>query len=129
MKIKCLVIDDELPAIEQMVDYIGRVQFLECTATFDNALDALPYLKANPVDLIFLDIEMERFTGQLNTILGHFEALKEADTGDIAGTTHVVPMINVVRPDHARPSLTPDEALANAPERRDDLFKVPRVVE
>jgi len=63
MKIKCLVIDDELPAIEQMVDYIGRVQFLECTATFDNALDALPYLKANPVDLIFLDIEMERFTG------------------------------------------------------------------
>jgi len=63
MKIKCIVIDDELPAIEQMVDYIGRVQFLECMSTFDNALDAVPYLKANPIDLIFLDIEMERFTG------------------------------------------------------------------
>ncbi len=63
MKIKCIVIDDEMPAIEQMVDYIGRVHFLECIATFDNAIDALPYLKANPVDLIFLDIEMERFTG------------------------------------------------------------------
>lgn len=63
MKIKCIVIDDELPAIEQMVDYISRVQFLECMATFDNALDAVPWLKANTVDLIFLDIEMERFTG------------------------------------------------------------------
>lgn len=63
MKINCIVIDDEAPAIEQMVDYIGRVPFLECIATFDNALDAVPYLKMNPVDLIFLDIEMERFTG------------------------------------------------------------------
>ena len=73
--------------------------------------------------------ETERFTGQLNSILGHFEALKEADTSRIAGTTHVVPMTNVLREDRSRPSLTPDEALANAPERVDDLFKVPRVVE
>lgn len=63
MKIRCIVIDDELPAIEQMVEYIGRVQFLECMATFDNAIDAVPWLKANPIDLVFLDIEMERFTG------------------------------------------------------------------
>ncbi|HEY3418879.1 MAG TPA: Asp-tRNA(Asn)/Glu-tRNA(Gln) amidotransferase subunit GatC [Armatimonadota bacterium] len=73
--------------------------------------------------------EIERFTGQLNTILGHFEQLKEADTSQIQGTTHVVPMVNVLRADCERPSLQPDEALANAPERRDDLFKVPRVVE
>ena len=70
-----------------------------------------------------------RFTGQLNEILGHFEALKEADTGDLPATTHVVPMTNVVRADCLLPSLTPDDALGNAPERRDDLFKVPRVVE
>ena len=73
--------------------------------------------------------EIERFTGQLNTILGHFEALRQADTGDIPSTTHVVPMRNVVREDRTRDSLPPDEALANAPERQDDLFKVPRVVE
>ena len=73
--------------------------------------------------------EIERFTGQLNTILGHFEALRQADTGDIPSTTHVVPMTNVVREDRTRPSLKPDDALANAPERRDNLFKVPRVVE
>jgi len=73
--------------------------------------------------------EIERFTGQLNTILGHFEALREADTGDIPSTTHVVPMTNVTRPDCTCESLTPDEALANAPEHRADYFKVPRVVE
>ena len=73
--------------------------------------------------------DIERFTGQMNTILGHFEALQEADTGDIPSTTHVVPMTNVVREDRNWDSLQPDEALLNAPERRDNLFKVPRVVE
>jgi len=55
--------------------------------------------------------------------------LREADTGDIPSTTHVVPMTNVTRPDCTCESLTPDEALANAPEHRADYFKVPRVVE
>ncbi|OPZ83937.1 MAG: Aspartyl/glutamyl-tRNA(Asn/Gln) amidotransferase subunit C [bacterium ADurb.Bin429] len=73
--------------------------------------------------------EMEQFTGQLNSILEHFEALKEADTGDIDATTHVVPMTNVMRADVQRPGFEPDEALANAPERVGDQFKVPRVVE
>jgi aspartyl-tRNA(Asn)/glutamyl-tRNA(Gln) amidotransferase subunit C len=75
------------------------------------------------------DEEVERFTGQLSAIIEHFDALREANTGQIAGTTHVVPMTNVLRDDRARDSLSPDEALANAPERRGDLFKVPRVVE
>ncbi len=73
--------------------------------------------------------EIGRFTEQLNTILGHFEQLKEADTSRAAGTTHVVPMVNVLREDIERPCFDPDQALQNAPERRDDLFKVPRVVE
>jgi aspartyl-tRNA(Asn)/glutamyl-tRNA(Gln) amidotransferase subunit C len=73
--------------------------------------------------------EMGRFTDQLNSILEHFEALKDADTSAIDATTHVVPMVNVLREDRCRPSFTPDEALANAPERVGDQFKVPRVVE
>jgi two-component system, LytTR family, response regulator len=63
MKIKCIVIDDEIPAIEQMTDYIERVPFLECIGTFDNAIEPVPFLKTNPVDMIFLDVEMEGFTG------------------------------------------------------------------
>ena len=73
--------------------------------------------------------EVERFTGQLNAILGYFEELQAADTSQAAGTMHVVPMVNVLREDRERPSFQPDEALSNAPERRGDLFKVPRVVE
>lgn len=75
------------------------------------------------------DEEIGRFTGQLNTILEHFEELREADTSQAAGTSHVVPMVNVLREDVARTCLTPDQALENAPERRNDYFKVPRVVE
>lgn len=73
--------------------------------------------------------EVGKFTEQMNTILGYFEQLKEADTSQVGGTTHVVPMVNVLRPDVRRPSCDPDQALANAPERVDNLFKVPRVVE
>lgn len=75
------------------------------------------------------DDEVGRFTEQLNTILGYFEQLKEADTSQAAGTANVVPMMNVVREDILRPSFVPDETLQNAPERRADFFKVPRVVE
>lgn len=75
------------------------------------------------------DTEIERFTEQLNSILGHFEELKTVDTSAVAGTTHVVSMVNVLREDIARPSMTPDVVTANAPERAEDFFKVPRVVE
>ena len=75
------------------------------------------------------EAEIGRFTGQLNAILGYFAELNEADTSQIEGTTHVVPMVNVTREDCERPSLAPDDALANAPERLDNFYKVPRVVE
>jgi aspartyl-tRNA(Asn)/glutamyl-tRNA(Gln) amidotransferase subunit C len=75
------------------------------------------------------DEEIDRFTQQLNSILGYFEDLKQADTSRIASTTHVIPMQNVTRPDVLQPSFSPDAALANAPERVGDLFKVPRVVD
>lgn len=63
MKINCIVIDDELPAIQQMEEYIKRIPFLNLQKSFDNAIDPLNYLKENSVDLIFLDIEMEGFSG------------------------------------------------------------------
>ncbi|MGE0079014.1 MAG: LytR/AlgR family response regulator transcription factor [Bacteroidales bacterium] len=63
MKINCIVIDDELPAIEQMEEYISRVSFLELLKSFDNAIEPINFLKSNSVDLIFLDIEMEGLSG------------------------------------------------------------------
>lgn len=63
MKIRCIAIDDEPPALMQMEDYISKVPFLELMRTFDNGLESLEFLKSTEVDLIFLDIQMEGFTG------------------------------------------------------------------
>ena len=63
MKINCIAIDDESPALEQMRDYIYKVPFLELKGLFDNAIEALEFLKQTEIDLIFLDIEMEDITG------------------------------------------------------------------
>jgi DNA-binding LytR/AlgR family response regulator len=63
MVITCIVIDDELPAINQMEEYISRVPFLKRLGSFNNAIEPMGFLKENPVDVIFLDIEMEDFTG------------------------------------------------------------------
>lgn len=63
MSINCIVIDDELPAIQQMEDYISRVPFLKHLASFDNGIEPMSFIQSHDVDLMFLDIEMEGFTG------------------------------------------------------------------
>ena len=63
MKISCIAVDDEPLALRKMHDYILRVGYLELLEEFDNALDALEYLKTKKVDLVFLDIQMEELTG------------------------------------------------------------------
>ena len=75
------------------------------------------------------DEETDSLGGQLNRLLENFEKLKELDTEDVEPTSHTIPVHNVFRADKSRPSLTPDEVLANAPRRVDDTFEVPRIVE
>jgi len=62
-KINCITIDDEPLALKQMASYIRKVEYLNLCKEFDNAIDASSYLKSNKIDLIFLDIEMDEFTG------------------------------------------------------------------
>lgn len=63
MKIKCIVVEDEPLAMQKLVGFIDKVDDLEVARTFDNAIAALAWLKRERVDLIFLDIQMEEFTG------------------------------------------------------------------
>lgn len=63
MIINCIAIDDELPALKQMQDYISKIPYLNLLATFDNGFDTLNYLKDNSVDLVFLDIQMDDLNG------------------------------------------------------------------
>jgi two-component system LytT family response regulator len=63
MKLRCIIVDDEPLAIEKLADYVHRMPLLTLETTFDNAIDAMEYLRAHPTDLMFLDIQMERLTG------------------------------------------------------------------
>lgn len=60
---KCLVIDDEPKAVEILSDYIEKVPDLECMATFRDPLKALNHIQNNPIDLLFLDINMPDLSG------------------------------------------------------------------
>jgi aspartyl-tRNA(Asn)/glutamyl-tRNA(Gln) amidotransferase subunit C len=75
------------------------------------------------------DAEKEEFTGQLNGILHFVEKLNQLETGSVEPTAHAIPVNNVFRPDRIMPSIDPELALANAPDRLDNFFKVPKVLE
>ena len=84
---------------------------------------------ANLARLRFDEVEMERFTHQLNGILAYVDTLNELDTSGVEPTYHVLDLVNVFREDEIQPSLPKEIALANAPEQADSFFKVPRIVE
>src|ERR1044072_7840503 len=63
MKISCIIVEDEPLALERTREYALRLPFLNLLATFDNALDALGFLKTNRVELIFLDINLRGVSG------------------------------------------------------------------
>ncbi|MBL6446983.1 response regulator transcription factor [Fulvivirga sp. 29W222] len=63
MKIRCIIVDDEPLAIEVIESYIARLENIEIVAKCSNALKAFDILKKEPVDLIFLDIQMPKLTG------------------------------------------------------------------
>jgi len=65
----------------------------------------------------------------LGNILGYIEKLKEVNVSGVDPTAHAFPLVNVVRPDEIRPSLTNEEALRNAPAQANGLFMVPKIVE
>ncbi|ABB30325.1 glutamyl-tRNA(Gln) amidotransferase, C subunit [Geobacter metallireducens RCH3] len=73
--------------------------------------------------------ETETFTGQMDAILAYVEKLNELDTSGIIPTSHAVPVENAFRDDAVRPSIGVENALANAPDRVEGFFRVPKVIE
>ena len=63
MKLRCLLVDDEPPALEVLEAYVREVAHLELVASCDNALQAFSVLQERPVDLLFLDIKMPKMLG------------------------------------------------------------------
>ena len=73
--------------------------------------------------------ELDRLAGQLEVILDAVATVREVASDDVPATSHPMPLTNVSRPDEPRPCLTPQEALAGAPEVAEQRFRVPRILE
>ena len=74
------------------------------------------------------ETEKKAHAEQLNKILGYMDKLNQLDTTHIKPTSHAVEMQNVFREDIATPSIPVDNALQNAPDKKDNFFRVPKVI-
>ena len=61
--IECIIIEDEPIAVDKLVNYISKLTSIRILNTFQSPIPAIEYLNNNPVDLIFLDIEMKELSG------------------------------------------------------------------
>lgn len=73
--------------------------------------------------------EVENFRGEIDAILGYVEQLQSVDVTDVAPTSQVTGLTNVMRPDVVLDyGATKEQLLKNLPHRKDDLIKVRRVL-
>ena len=74
------------------------------------------------------EAELELLSSQLNDVLKYVEKLNKVDTANVEAMNHVLPLKNVYREDKISKSLTVEDALANAPDKDGNLFKVPKII-
>ena len=75
------------------------------------------------------EAERKEYGSQLADILRYVKKLQELNVKGVEPTAHPAPLRNVFRPDVVTPSLSPEEALKNAPLRDGRLFQTPKIVE
>ena len=73
--------------------------------------------------------EKALFARQLSAILTYVQTLNRLDTSSVEPTSHVIPIQNVFREDEVRPSLSREQAFANAPDTDGGCFRVPKIIE
>jgi len=75
------------------------------------------------------DKETEKFTAQLNDILGYIDKLNELNTDGVEPMSHAIAVTNAFREDKIVDSIGIEKALANAPDGRGEFFRVPKVID
>jgi aspartyl-tRNA(Asn)/glutamyl-tRNA(Gln) amidotransferase subunit C len=87
---------------------------------------------AHIAHLARLELTPEELTAagtQLSAVLGYFDGLSAVDTSAVPATLGVQPRNNVFREDRVTASLTPVQALSNAPRAENDGFRIPRILD
>ena len=84
---------------------------------------------ANLARLAITEEEAQKFTNQLDKIIGFAEQLNELDTDNVEPTSHVLDIKNVLREDIAQAGLPVEEVLKNAPEHENGQIRVPSIIE
>ena len=83
-------------------------------------------------DLARLDLDeasIDKFAGQIATILDYVDKLNEVDTEGVRPTSHAISLTNAFREDEQKEHLNRDEALSNAPAKEEGNFVVPKIIE
>lgn len=83
---------------------------------------------ANLARIQLSDDELDRMSGELDTILTFAAEVQQAPLDGVEPMSHPLPLVNVTRPDTVRPSLTPEQALSGAPAQEEQRFSVPRIL-
>lgn len=74
------------------------------------------------------DDEIQDLVPQMQEIVGYIESFRDFDVSSLSGTARTTEEENITRNDEVRPSLTQDQALANARDTHEGFFKVPAVL-
>lgn len=90
--------------------------------------DLIKYLESL-ARITLSESEEEKVGKELQDILTYIDTLNELDTTDVEAMSHSFPITNVLRKDEVKPSMSPDEITANAPESQDGAFVVPKTVD
>jgi aspartyl-tRNA(Asn)/glutamyl-tRNA(Gln) amidotransferase subunit C len=72
--------------------------------------------------------EKELYTQQFNQILAYFSKLAELDTEEVPPELHAVSLVNICRDDRVEKPLGKEEALKNAPKKREGYFEAPKIL-
>ncbi len=78
--------------------------------------------------LLLSEEELAKMTAQLGRILDYMELLAEVDTEQVEPMAHALDVSDVLRDDRVTPGLDRRQALANAPHRDDECYRVPAVL-
>ena len=78
--------------------------------------------------LRFNDTELDRMAAQLTQVVDYFRQLDELDTSAVTPMAHAIELHNVFASDELQPSLARESALANAPKRDEECYRVPAVL-